>query len=72
MPLTSNDIEVAESSSTFAGHSLQLIGLRSDYSDFTWSCQPAASPGSINTGWTFPRKSMPGSGSTAWMLMIGL
>ena len=42
MPLTSNDLGVAESSSAFLGHSLQLIGLRSDYSDFNRACQAAA------------------------------
>jgi hypothetical protein len=70
--LTSADIGVAESSSTSIGHSLQLIGLGSDYADFTWSGPATASPGSINTGQTFPRESVPDNGATAWMLIIGL
>jgi len=70
--LTSTDIGVAESSSTSIGHSLQLIGLGSDYSDFTWSGPATASPGSINSGQTFPRISVPDNGSTAWMLILGL
>lgn len=70
--LTSTDIGVAESSSTSIGHSLQLIGLGSDFSDFTWTGPPTASPGSINSGQTFRRKSLPDNGSTAWMLILGL
>lgn len=69
---TSTDIGIAETSSTPAGFSLQLIGAGSDYSDFTWSGPATASPGSINTGQTFPRKSVPDNGSTAWMLILGL
>ncbi len=70
--LTSTDIGVAESSSTSVGHSLQLIGFGSDYSDFTWSGPAAASPGSINAGQTFPKQSVPDHGTTVWMLLIGL
>ena len=50
--MTSVDIGIAESSSTVAGDSLQLIGTGASSGDFTWSAQ-AESPGSQNSGQTF-------------------
>jgi len=70
--VTSTDIGVAESSSTSVGHSLQLIGIGSDYSDFTWSGPVSESPGGINAGQTFPKQSVPDQGTTVCMLLIGL
>ena len=52
--MTSTDIGVAESSSTPVGHSLQLIGSGSDYSDFTWSGPVAATVGAVNSSQTLP------------------
>lgn len=51
--LTSEDIGVAESSSTRKGHSLQLSGNGSQYSDFTWQSPNKSSVGRINTGQSF-------------------
>ncbi len=70
--LTSTDIGVTEPSSTSVGLSLQLIGMGSDYPDFTWSGPSTASPGSINAGQTFLNQSVPDHGTTVWMLFIGL
>ncbi|MGY1916270.1 ExeM/NucH family extracellular endonuclease [Blastococcus sp. SYSU DS0973] len=51
--LTSTDIGVAESSSTPAGHSLQLTGTGTAYGDFSWAAPADDSFGSVNTGQTF-------------------
>ncbi len=53
MGMMSTDIGVAESSSTLVGESLQLTGMGSIYTDFTWNAPSAESPGDINTGQTF-------------------
>lgn len=49
----STDIGVSESSSTTAGHSLQLTGEGSYYEDFTWAPEAANTFGSVNTAQTF-------------------
>ena len=46
------DIGVAETSSTLATQSLQLIGTGTQLSHFTWTTPRAASPGSLNAGQT--------------------
>jgi len=51
--LTSTDIGAAETSSTPAGHSLQLSGTGTTYGDFTWSAPATATAGAPNTGQTF-------------------
>lgn len=52
--MTSSDIGVAESSSTLAGYSLQLIGAGRDYADFSWAASPVESSfGDINRGQVF-------------------
>ena len=51
--LTSTDIGVAESSSSNAGESLQLVGNGFMSSDFTWQAPVADSFGSVNSGQTF-------------------
>ena len=51
--LMSTDIGVAESSSTPIGHSLQLIGMGTDSSDFTWASPMTDTFGAVNTGQTF-------------------
>lgn len=50
--VTSTDIGVSEGSSTPVGHSLQLTGSGSNYSDFTWQSPSASSNGSLNSGQT--------------------
>ena len=52
--LTSEDIGVLESSSTPVNYSLQLIGIGSDYTDFSWNGPVAATPGLPNTAQTLP------------------
>jgi endonuclease/exonuclease/phosphatase family metal-dependent hydrolase len=47
------DIGVAESSSTPATHSLQLIGTGTQLSHFTWAGPRAGSPGGLNAGQSF-------------------
>ncbi|PQO38019.1 hypothetical protein C5Y97_07990 [Blastopirellula marina] len=49
----SEDVGVEEASNTPVGESLQLIGMGSQYSDFTWTGPTTASPGSLNSGQTF-------------------
>ncbi|MEE4114833.1 MAG: T9SS type A sorting domain-containing protein, partial [Marinilabiliaceae bacterium] len=56
---TSVDINVFESSGTSIGHSLQLIGTGSVYTDFTWQAPAAASMGSVNSGQTFAADETP-------------
>lgn len=51
--IASVDIGVLESGSGAAGQSLQLKGSGSNYEDFTWAAESAASFGSINAGQTF-------------------
>ncbi len=48
--MTSEDIGVAESSSTPVGASLGIIGTGSGYADFTWSVFKVNSAGQINVG----------------------
>ena len=45
---TSADIGVAETNSTPVGHSLQLSGNGTQYSDFTWQFPATATPGTLN------------------------
>jgi endonuclease I/PKD repeat protein len=49
----STDIGVAETSSTLTGHSLQLSGTGSNYSDFAWQSPAASTFGSVNEDQTF-------------------
>ncbi len=49
---TSTDVGVTETSSTPIGHSLQLGGSGSQYSDFAWQTAAASTPGSVNNGQT--------------------
>ena len=51
--LTSTDVGVSETSTTPVGHSLQLTGTGSVYSDFTWSPASANTSGQVNTGQSF-------------------
>ncbi|BBL57424.1 ExeM/NucH family extracellular endonuclease [Methylomonas koyamae] len=51
--MTSVDIGVSQSGSGAAGQSLQLKGSGSNYEDFTWATESAASFGNINAGQTF-------------------
>jgi hypothetical protein len=50
--VTSTDIGVTESGGTPVGHSLQLTGSGTSYSDFTWQSPSASSNGSLNSGQT--------------------
>jgi len=52
--LTSTDIGVSESGSTPIGHSLQLKGEGSNYSDFTWDGPIGGTPGMPNTDQILP------------------
>lgn len=51
--ITSTDIGVAESGTTPVGESLQLVGVGSVYSDFTWNNPTTATPCAINTNQYF-------------------
>ena len=51
--VTSTDIGVSETSTTPAGHSLQLTGTGTTYGQFTWAAPAAATPGAANNGQTF-------------------
>lgn len=51
--LTSTDIGVSESGSTLVGNSLQLMGMGTVSSDFTWTTAMANTFGEVNTGQTF-------------------
>jgi len=51
--MTSVDIGVAESSSTPATHSLQLMGSGSQYADFTWAAEATSTFGAVNGAQTF-------------------
>ncbi|MFT4925994.1 MAG: endonuclease I/PKD repeat protein [Phenylobacterium sp.] len=50
---TSTNIGVSETSSTSVGHSLQLSGSGSSYSDFSWQSAATSTFGSLNNGQTF-------------------
>lgn len=50
--MTSDDIGVAETSSTEVGYSLQLVGDGCNKGDFAWQAPAAESKGSINDGQT--------------------
>jgi endonuclease I len=63
----SQNIGVAESSSTPAGHSLQLAGTGSAYADFAWQAPAASSFGACNAGQTL----LGGGGSSAGLLDNG-
>jgi len=51
--MTSTDIAVSESSSTPVGHSLQLAGVGSQASDFSWEEASANTYDAVNTNQTF-------------------
>ena len=51
--MTSTNIGVSETSSTASGHSLQLRGSGSKYSDFTWASPSASSYNAVNSGQSF-------------------
>ncbi|MDX8339190.1 T9SS type A sorting domain-containing protein [Draconibacterium sp. IB214405] len=51
--LTSEDIGVVEGSSTPVGNSMQLTGVGTQYSDFTWVAEITSSFGNINADQTF-------------------
>ena len=51
--MTSNDISVAESSSTKKGRSLQMGGNGASASDFTWEAPQTATKGQVNRNQTF-------------------
>lgn len=51
--MTSTDIGVSEAGTSTVGHSLQLSGTGSDYTDFTWQGSAANTFGACNTGQTF-------------------
>lgn len=67
--LTSTDIVVTEGSSTPVGHSLQLTGVGTAYSDFTWAGPAANTSGEVNTGQTF---AVPDQGATFSLMALGL
>jgi predicted extracellular nuclease len=51
--MVSTDIGVSQNGSDAIGLSLQLVGVGTTYSDFTWSTPSAESPGAVNAGQTF-------------------
>ncbi len=51
--MSSIDIGVSEPKSTPVGHSLQLQGTGTTYTDFAWNAPSSASAGSINDGQSF-------------------
>ncbi len=51
--LTSTNIGVSENSSTPVGHSLQLTGTGSSYTDFTWQSAFLNTYNSVNTEQNF-------------------
>lgn len=70
---TSTDIGVSESAGTAVGHSLQLTGKGSHYSDFTWSSAQENTFGAMNTGQQLMIPvSEPSSLSLFFMLLIFL
>jgi len=70
--MTSIDIGVSEPASSPASQSLQLTGSGSEYSDFTWTGPSAESPGTINVDQSFVGKTVPDSGSSAFLLLLGI
>ncbi len=52
--MISKNIGFSENASTQLGHSLQLTGTGSTYSDFTWSAPSVATPGLPNNSQTLP------------------
>lgn len=60
----STDIGVSETSTTPVGHSLQLTGSGSVYSDFTWQAAKASSAGQVNQGQTLNGGSAPNQAPT--------
>ncbi len=64
--LQSVDIGVGETSTTEVGFSLQLIGIGSEYSDFSWQNPMENSFGTVNTGQTFSAVPLPAS-----LLLLG-
>lgn len=63
--VTSDDIGVAETSSTTTTQSLQLTGFGYDYSGFTWAVPATATFGSINNAQTFSI-TWTGASNTYW------
>jgi uncharacterized protein len=57
--LTCTDIGQQEPGTTPVGHSLQLSGTGSVYSDFTWQAPAASTFGAANTGQTFTASGTP-------------
>ncbi len=51
--MTSTDVGVSEGSGTAVGHSLQLSGTGTTYTDFSWTGPSAGSAGSLNSGQNF-------------------
>ncbi|MGX5173922.1 endonuclease [Aliikangiella sp. IMCC44653] len=51
--MVSQDIGVAETTSTPVGYSLQLSGSGTQYTDFTWQAPASATAGNINNGQSF-------------------
>jgi predicted extracellular nuclease len=51
--MSSNDIGVSESSTTFVGHSLQLSGSGTTSDDFSWQAASVSTFDDINTGQSF-------------------
>lgn len=51
--MTSEDMGVSESSTTPIGESLQLAGVGSVYSDFTWQAPQSSTAGLVNIGQSF-------------------
>ncbi len=68
--MTSTDIGVAEGSSTPVGHSLQLTGTGSDYTDFTWAAPSPSSAGDLNSGQSISRASVPDAGASSGLLLL--
>ena len=64
---TSTDIGVYESGSTSSGHSLQLAGSGSIYSDFSWQSAGANTAGSINTSQTILAVTI--TGDDGWRML---
>ena len=57
--MTSTDVGVRESSSTPVGHSLQLAGEGTQYSDFTWQSVAANTTGAPNNNQTLGEPNLP-------------
>jgi endonuclease I/subtilisin-like proprotein convertase family protein/chitodextrinase len=57
--LVSVDVGVAETSTTLAGNSLQLVGSGTNYSDFSWQAPSVSNSGAINTGQSFTSGNLP-------------